>query len=128
MIPTTRRKIQKGFKTTTTNELPHMNNAAERHVMLEEDKRSNKETIETNQDKRILGITTLSSQLFIVCVASQQVDIYNTTDFTKTGHVTVSDMMYPRSLVSCSHHNCLYISDWRDYIHRVELSERSVTK
>ena len=56
-------------------------------------------------------ITTLNSQLFILRSAFEQVDINNTSDFTKTGHVTVSDMEYADSIVACSHHNCLYIGD-----------------
>ena len=78
----------------------------------------------SKQDKQIRGITTLDSQLFIVREGSQEIDVYNTSDLSReTGHVTVSDMMNPCSLVACSHYNCLCVSDWTDtgYIHRVEL-------
>src|SRR5687768_6061620 len=60
--------------------------------------------------ERIEGMTTLNSQFYVVLSGSQQVDIYNTSDFTKTGHVTVSDMNRPFSLVGSSLYNCLYIS------------------
>jgi len=82
------------------------------------------------KDKTILGISTLDSQLFIVRQLSQQIDIYNTLHFTETGHVTVSDMKDPQSLVACSHYNCLYVSDGASpgYIHRVELFNKSITK
>src|SRR5207248_2518411 len=54
--------------------------------------------------------------------------IYNTTNFIKTGHVTISGMNYPRSLVSCSHYNCIYVSGEGGYIHRVQLPDQHVTK
>src|SRR6201995_5808586 len=84
----------------------------------------------SKKDQGIVGMATLDSQLFIVRLGSQQIDIYNTTDFTETGHVTVKDMKLPFSLVACSHYNCLYVSDDTDpyYIHRVELSDKFVTK
>jgi len=86
------------------------------------------------RDKQIQGIATLDSELFLVREDCQQIEVYHTLDFTRTGHVTVSDMKHPLSLVACSHHNCLYIGDyWYNdddslRIHRVELSDRSVTK
>ena len=82
----------------------------------------------SKKDKQILGIATLYCQLFIVRGGSQQIDIYNTLDFTETGHVTVNGMKRPRCLVACSHYNCLYVSDATGYIHRVELFNKSVSK
>src|SRR5437870_4451016 len=83
--------------------------------------------IPATDDNQVRGITTLNSQLYILRERSQHIDIYNTTDFAKTGHVDTSDMKNPRSLVSCSHNNCLYISDSGD-IHRVQLPDQLVTK
>jgi len=78
----------------------------------------------------VQGIATLGSQLFILYSRSQQVHIYNTTDFTLTGHVIVSDINNSNGIVACSDYNCLYISDFghTGYIHRVELTDSSVTK
>jgi hypothetical protein len=96
---------------------------------MAEDEATEEKTTETNEDKQIFCMATLNSQLFIARRGSQRVDIHNTINFTKTGHVTVSDMEWPWSLVACSHRNCLYIGDYSTrYIHRVELADRSVTK
>ena len=80
------------------------------------------------KDTPIVGLSTLDFRLFLVRQDSQQIDIYNTSDFTETDHVTVSDMKRPVSLVACSHYNCLYVSGLDGYIYRVDLLDKSVTK
>src|ERR1051325_5620635 len=92
-------------------------------------------------ERAIFGIATHGSELFVVRELSSTVDVYRTSDFVESRHVTVVGMNNPLSLVACPHYNCLYISDrrlrdWRldisDYglegIHRVDLSNCSVTK
>src|SRR5437867_4099505 len=78
--------------------------------------------------KEIQGIATLDSKLFIALVESRQ--ICSTSDFTEEDHVTVSDMKNPSSLVACSLYYSVYVCDYDGvgYIHRVELSNESVTK
>ena len=51
------------------------------------------------------------------------------TDFVKSGQISVSGMKDPRSLAACPHNNCLYISDDElKLILRVDLSSSAVSK
>src|ERR1051325_10627085 len=74
-------------------------------------------------------MSSLADELFVVPHSQSQVQVWDTHNFTLARHVTVPGMKYPISLVACPHYNCLYISDGRpERIHRVELSNSSVTK
>src|ERR1044072_8632259 len=61
--------------------------------------------------RAIYGIATHGSELFVVRDESSTVDVYRTSDFVESRHVTVPGMKGPNSLVACPHYNCLYISD-----------------
>ena len=117
-------------------------------LLLDSIKLSSIHIIQSTVSQPIRGLTTLNSQLFIVRKKSQRLHIHNTTNFTKTGYMIISTLISPRDLIACLHYNCVYISDYwfvkedttknyyrwneywssRGYIHRVELSDRSVTR
>src|ERR1051325_9015990 len=79
--------------------------------------------LDDGRERAIYGIATHGSELFVVRDESSTVDVYRTSDFVESRHVTVPGMKDPVSLVACPHYNCLYISDYRlECIHRVDLS------
>jgi len=83
----------------------------------------------------VQGIATDDSYLYLVREDSDRVDVFKTSNMTKTGYITIGVMEHPRGLVACPHYGCLYIAEcmYADdysirhstYIHRIELSDRS---
>jgi len=70
----------------------------------------------------VSAVTSLGDDVFVVRDNSQQVEVYDAETLTLQRHITVHGIRYPRGLVACPKNNCLYASDWRNNIHRVELS------
>jgi hypothetical protein len=82
-----------------------------------------------NEGNPVRGVATVGSELFVVRYESRVIQVYSTSDFAELRQIKVSDMEHPNSLAACQHHNCLYISDYvLEHIHRVDLSNSSVTK
>ena len=65
-----------------------------------------------------------------VCIheESSSVDVYRASDFVEFPQISVPDMKEPWSLAACPHHKCLYIGDELKLIHRVDLSNSSVSR
>jgi len=76
----------------------------------------------------VTGITVLGSDVFVVRCTSQ-VYVYNSTSFTSTHNLMITGSDQLRRIVSCSHNNCLYVSDpEQSNIYRYDLSDNVTTK
>jgi len=77
---------------------------------------------------QVTGITTLGSDVFVVRRTSQ-VDVYNSSTFTSRRKIAITGSEQLRGIVSCSHNNCLYVSDpEQKIIYRYDLSNNVTTK
>jgi len=76
----------------------------------------------------VTGITVLGSDVFVVRRTSQ-VYVYNSTSFTSSPNLTITGSKQLRRIVSCSHNNCLYVSDTlKESIYRHDLSNNVTIK
>jgi len=79
-------------------------------------------------EQPVRGITVLGSEVFVVRRTSQ-VYVYNSTSFTSTRDFTITESKRLHEIISCSHNNCLYISDGGQRIlYRYDLSNNVTTK
>jgi hypothetical protein len=72
----------------------------------------------------VAGVTTLANHLFVVRqTAQQQIEVYDTANFTQQTNISVPDLQYAYGMASCSTNNCLYVSNHNDHhVYRIELS------
>ena len=79
----------------------------------------------------VSGIAVVGSEVFVARHGASHIDVYSnsTNNYGATRRVKISDSIldYPR-LAACSHHNCLYVSSMKKYIHRVKLDDQSISK
>jgi len=76
----------------------------------------------------VTGVTVLGSELFVVQDTSQ-VNVYKSTNFTLTNNLMITGAKRLDGIVSCSHNNCLYVSDSIQHIiYRRDLSKNVTTK
>jgi len=79
---------------------------------------------------RVLAVTSLNDDVFLMRKASQQVEVYDAVTLTFQRHIAVPGLgSSSYGLTACPNNNCLYLSDW-DYssVHRVELSGSNAVK
>jgi len=83
------------------------------------------------QDRGLVtAVASLDDDVFVVRYNSQQVDIYDTVNFTIQRHITVPGLgTRTWGIIACARNICLYLSDWgNDIVHRVELSGSNAVK
>ena len=72
----------------------------------------------------VRGVTSLGDDVFVVRYNSQQrIEVYDANTFTLQRHITVpgfGDRSF--GLAACPYNNCLYASDYRNSVRRVDLS------
>jgi len=74
-----------------------------------------------------ITVTVLGSEVFVVQNTSQ-VDVYNSTSLTSTRNFMITGSKQLRGIVSCSHNNCLYVSDiGKKIIYRYDVSNDVTT-
>jgi len=79
--------------------------------------------------ERVQGIATTESDVYIVREGLKHIEVYDKEHVAvKEQNIDVLEMSKVLSMTCCQHYNCLYISDSSKQIHRVQLSNRSVTK
>jgi len=78
----------------------------------------------------VRGVTSLGDDVFVVRYNSQQrIEVYDANTFTLQRHITVpgfGDRSF--GLAACPYNNCLYASDYRNSVHRVDLSGSNAVK
>ena len=67
----------------------------------------------------VQGITILDRKIFVVRKMQSFVNMYDATSFCFLSKFKVNELSDSRDIISCSHNNCLYISDYAQLIHRV---------
>jgi DNA-binding beta-propeller fold protein YncE len=72
----------------------------------------------------VVGVTSLANQLFVVRLsAQQQIQVYDTTNFTLQRNISVSGLVNSYGLTSCIVNQCLYASNYNNNcVYRVEMS------
>jgi len=76
----------------------------------------------------VTGITVPGRDVFVVRDTSQ-VCVYNSTSFTSSHNLKISESEKLKGIVSCSHNNCLYVRDsTAKIIYRYDLSNHATTK
>ena len=77
----------------------------------------------------IRGIATTEYHVYIVRYGSNHIEVYDKDNIAvRRQNIDVPEMSDAYSMTACQHYNCLYISDSSAQIHRLQLSNRSVTK
>lgn len=80
-------------------------------------------------NSQVVGVTSLGNELFVVRLSpQQQIEVYDTTNFTLLRNISVPQLNYAYGLTSCDVNKCLYVSNYGNYwLHRVDLSNNSAT-
>jgi DNA-binding beta-propeller fold protein YncE len=78
---------------------------------------------------QVIGVTSLGNELFVVRqTAQQQIEVYDTTNFTLQRKISVHQLVYAYGLTSCGINKCLYVSNYgNQWLHRVDLSNSAAT-
>jgi len=93
------------------------------YVCVDSDSSSPTVTHVIPEGNRVTGVTSLSDDVFVVRLHSQQkIEVYDANTFTLQRHITVPGLDCIWGLVACPYNNCLYASDYRNSVHRVDLS------
>lgn len=77
----------------------------------------------------MVGVTSLTNQLFVLRGDAQEIEVYDTSTFQLQRSITVANLEGPLALTSCAFYNCLYASSFKQrsklwecgYVHRVDL-------
>jgi len=78
-------------------------------------------------EEPVRGITVVGSDLFVV-LGTSKVYVYNSTSFTSNNNIMITGSQQLHEIVSCSHNNCLYVSDWEQKtIYRYDFSNNVTT-
>jgi len=82
-----------------------------------------------NANGNVSGLAVLGSELFVVRIASSQLSVYNTKNFTLTRNMTIPNSITMREIVASPEDNSLYISDaGLKGVHRYDLSNNVHTQ
>ena len=78
----------------------------------------------------VTAVTSLDDDVFIVRNNSQQLEVYDTVNFTLQRHITVPGLgSWTPGMIACVRNRCLYLSDDdNSSVHRVELSGSNAVK
>jgi len=77
---------------------------------------------------RVTGVTYLDNIMYVVCVVSSTIRLYNTDTLSPLDVViNVTGMNVPRDIVVCRHDRQLYVAEW-DCIWRVSVNDHSYVK
>jgi len=76
----------------------------------------------------INGITVLGNELFVVRGSMKEVEVFDSNTFDLVRKLTIPDSKRIYGIGSCSHFNCLYISDYElNKVHRYDLLDNVTT-
>ena len=85
--------------------------------------------VSEKEQRGVTGIAATSSHLYVVRHGADHVEVRDKEKFNVTQSIHIPGLKSARGLAACEHYNCLYISDDElKVIHRVDLSNKSVTK
>jgi len=77
---------------------------------------------------RVIAVTSLDDDVFVVRHKSHRVEVYDAVSFTLQRHITFHGLgPYTSGMTACARNKCLYLSN-KNCVHRVELSGRNAVK
>jgi len=88
-------------------------------------------TVLETSSVRVLGVTSVGDELFVLLCQDNQVAVYSINDYTLLRRLNLSELEgdYNNDLTSCVRHKCLYVSDFDDScILRYDLASTTTTK
>jgi len=74
------------------------------------------------EGEEVVGVTLLAGEIYLLrCKERDQVEVYDVITYRLQRCLTVPNACYFADMTSCEHNRCMYIGDYADCVHRLDV-------